>query len=65
MYKSKTLLQQIADNFVEMPVGGGTSIVEYQLAGVMLAPCRQNGLSLLLNQINRHNPVLRHLHIPP
>ena len=30
MYKSKTLLLQIADNFVEMPVGGGTSIMEYQ-----------------------------------
>ena len=30
MYKSKTLLLQIADNFIEMPVGGGTIIVEYQ-----------------------------------
>jgi hypothetical protein len=30
MYKSKTLLLQIADNFVEMPVGGGAIIVEYQ-----------------------------------
>jgi hypothetical protein len=30
MYKTKTLLLQIADNFIEMPVGGGTSIVEYQ-----------------------------------
>ena len=53
MYKSKTLLLQIADDFVEMQVGGGTSIVEYQYAGVGLAPSRQNGLSLLLNHINR------------
>jgi hypothetical protein len=30
MYKSKALLLQIADNFVEMLVGGGPIIVEYQ-----------------------------------
>jgi hypothetical protein len=30
MYKSKALLLQIADNFVEMLVGGGSIIVEYQ-----------------------------------
>jgi len=30
MYKSKTLLLQIADNFVKMPVDNGTIIVEYQ-----------------------------------
>jgi hypothetical protein len=33
MYKLKTLMLQIADNFVEMLIGGGTIIVEYQKQG--------------------------------